>query len=64
MMESNKLIILSKLFLSPPVQHARWAHRHHIPSVVCRLSLDQNYWTIIHILKGIACRAMKLLVGP
>ncbi len=26
-------------FLSPPVQVARWAHMHHILSVVCRLSV-------------------------
>ena len=33
---------MSSCILSPPVQHARWAHRHRILSVVCRLSLDQN----------------------
>ncbi len=32
-----------KLFLSPPVQIARWAHMHHFLSVVCSLSgLDRN----------------------
>ncbi len=31
------------LFLSPPVQVARWAHMHRFPSVLCTLSvLDQK----------------------
>ncbi len=50
--KSLKVGIRKTLFLSPPVQSARWAHMHHVLSVC--LWLDQNYWTVIHISKSIA----------
>ena len=37
----SAVLLITKAFLSPPVQHARWAHIHHILSI-CRLSLDPN----------------------
>ena len=52
---------MRSVFLSPPVQPARWAHMHRFPSVCpsVRLWLDQNYWTIIHNSKSIAPRVLK-----